>query len=170
MEAQKNKNETIEEWIVRFLSEHHMTITTVESCTGGMIASTIVNVSGASSVIREGYVTYSNEAKKKMVGVNPKTIEQYDVVSNEVAKELAMGGCRVSGADVAVSVTGLAGPGGGTEEIPVGTVCIGVCIQSAYLKKQVCARTFHFTGDRLRIRTEACETALRFVREILEEG
>ena len=70
--------------------------------------------------------------------MNPKTIEQYDVVSNEVAKEMAMGGCRVSGADVAVSVTGLAGPGGGTEEIPVGTVCIGVCIQSAYLKTGMC--------------------------------
>lgn len=148
----------MEEKIVRFLNEHNMTITTVESCTGGLIAARLVNVSGASNVFSEGYVTYSENAKAKMVGVNPETIEKYNVVSEEVAYEMASGGAKTANADVAVSVTGVAGPLGGTKEIPVGTVCIGV-----YYKNKVITGKYLFNGDRLQVRNQAVDKALEMV-------
>lgn len=148
----------MEEKIVRFLNEHNMTITTVESCTGGLIAARLVNVSGASNVFSEGYVTYSEDAKTKMVGVNPETIKKYNVVSEEVAYEMASGGAKTANADVAVSVTGVAGPLGGTKDIPVGTVCIGV-----YYKNKVITEKFLFNGDRLQVRNQAVDKALEMV-------
>lgn len=148
----------MEEKIVRFLNEHNMMITTVESCTGGLIAARLVNVSGASNVFSEGYVTYSEDAKSKMVGVNPETIKKYNVVSEEVAYEMASGGAKTANADVAVSVTGVAGPLGGTKDIPVGTVCIGV-----YYKNKVITEKFLFNGDRLQVRNQAVDKALEMV-------
>lgn len=148
----------MEEKIVRFLNEHNMMITTVESCTGGLIAARLVNVSGASNVFSEGYVTYSENAKTKMVGVNPETIKKYNVVSEEVAYEMASGGAKTANADVAVSVTGVAGPLGGTKDIPVGTVCIGV-----YYKNKVITEKFLFNGDRLQVRNQAVDKALEMV-------
>ena len=148
----------MEEKIVRFLNEHNMTITTVESCTGGLIAARLVNVSGASNVFSEGYITYSEEAKAKMIGVNPETIKKYNVVSEEVAYEMASGGAKTANADVAVSVTGVAGPLGGTKEIPVGTVCIGV-----YYKNKVITEKFLLNGDRLQVRNQAVDKALEMV-------
>ena len=142
----------MEEKIVRFLNEHNMMITTVESCTGGLIAARLVNVSGASNVFSEGYITYSEDAKAKMVGVNPETI------SEEVAYEMASGGAKTANADVAVSVTGVAGPLGGTKDIPVGTVCIGV-----YYKNKVITEKFLFNGDRLQVRNQAVDKALEMV-------
>lgn len=148
----------MEEKIVRFLNEHNMMITTVESCTGGLIAARLVNVSGASNVFSEGYVTYSEDAKTKMVGVNTETIKKYNVVSEEVAYEMASGGAKTANADVAVSVTGVAGPLGGTKDIPVGTVCIGV-----YYKNKVITEKFLFNGDRLQVRNQAVDKALEMV-------
>lgn len=148
----------MEEKIVRFLNEHNMMITTVESCTGGLIAARLVNVSGASNVFSEGYITYSEDAKAKMVGVNPETIKKYNVVSEEVTYEMASGGAKTANADVAVSVTGVAGPLGGTKDIPVGTVCIGV-----YYKNKVITEKFLFNGDRLQVRNQAVDKALEMV-------
>lgn len=148
----------MEEKIVRFLNEHNMMITTVESCTGGLIAARLVNVSGASNVFSEGYITYSEDAKAKMVGVNPETIKKYNVVSEEVAYEMASGGAKTANADVTVSVTGVAGPLGGTKDIPVGTVCIGV-----YYKNKVITEKFLFNGDRLQVRNQAVDKALEMV-------
>lgn len=148
----------MEEKIVRFLNEHNMMITTVESCTGGLIAARLVNVSGASNVFSEGYVTYSEDAKTKMVGVNPETIKKYNVVSEEVAYEMASGGAKTANADVAVSITGVAGPLGGTKDIPVGTVCIGV-----YYKNKVITEKFLFNGDRLQVRNQAVDKTLEMV-------
>lgn len=148
----------MEEKIVRFLNEHNMMITTVESCTGGLIAARLVNVSGASNVFSEGYITYSEDAKAKMVGVNPETIKKYNVVSEEVAYEMASGGAKTANADVAVSVTGVAGPLGGTKDILVGTVCIGV-----YYKNKVITEKFLFNGDRLQVRNQAVDKALEMV-------
>ena len=148
----------MEEKIVRFLNEHNMMITTVESCTGGLIAARLVNVSGASNVFSEGYITYSEDAKAKMVDVNPETIKKYNVVSEEVAYEMASGGAKTANADVAVSVTGVAGPLGGTKDIPVGTVCIGV-----YYKNKVITEKFLFNGDRLQVRNQAVDKALEMV-------
>ena len=148
----------MEEKIVRFLNEHNMMITTVESCTGGLIAARLVNVSGASNVFSEGYITYSEDAKAKMVGVNPETIKIYNVVSEEVAYEMASGGAKPANEDEAVSVTGVAGPLGGTKDIPVGTVCIGV-----YYKNKVITEKFLFNGDRLQVRNQAVDKALEMV-------
>lgn len=105
-----------EEKLVRLLAKKQMTITTAESCTGGLIAGTIVNVAGASDVLNEGYVTYSNEAKQRLVHVKAETLERFGAVSEETAREMAAGAAKAAGSDVAISATGIAGPGGGTKE------------------------------------------------------
>ena len=123
-----DKNESIEEKVYQELKRLGYHITFAESCTGGMLASKLVNVAGSSAVMNESYVTYSEEAKMKLLGVNVETIEKYDVVSNEVALEMARGLQKRTGAEVAVSVTGYSGPTGGTKDIPVGTVCFSIII------------------------------------------
>lgn len=148
----------MEKYIVDFLHNNDMTITTIESCTGGMIASKIVDVAGASDVFKEGYVTYSDEAKIKLVNVKKETIDKYNVVSEEVAGEMASGGAKAAGADVAISVTGVAGPGGGTEEIPVGTVCIGI-----FYKGKTYTEKFIFDGDRKEIRKKSTDKAFELL-------
>lgn len=144
----------MKEKIIKFLIENGYTITTVESCTGGMIAADIVGVPGASQVFKEGYITYSEEAKIKIAGVNPETIEKHNVVSEYVAAEMAVGGAKAANANVAIAVTGLAGPDGGTEYIPVGTVCIGV-----YYNGKVSTERYIFGGYRQKIRKSAVEKA-----------
>ena len=152
----------LEEKLITMLLEKELKITTVESCTGGLIASKLVNVSGASQVFEQGYVTYSESAKEKMVGVNPDTIEEFGVVSVEVASEMAMGGCVTSGADIAVSVTGIAGPGGGTAEKPVGLCCIGCCY-----KGDITVEKHIFSGNRQEVREKAAEAAIELAIRVL---
>ena len=108
------------------LKKRNWTVTTVESCTGGAVAARIVNVAGASEILRQAFVTYCDEAKHLLAGVRQETLEKYTAVSRETAREMALGGARAASADVALSVTGLAGPGGGTPEKPVGLVYIGL--------------------------------------------
>ena len=96
--------------LVETLKNKSLTITTAESCTGGMVASSIVNISGASDVFKEGYITYSNEAKERILGVKHETLEKYKAVSAETAAQMAEGAVRISKADISVSVTGVAGP------------------------------------------------------------
>ena len=117
---------SLEEVVVRGLKAKGMTIAFAESCTGGLLAKRITDISGASEVFGYGCVTYWNEAKMGLLGVRPETIEAYTEVSAECALEMARGVRKLSGADVGVSTTGYAGPGGGTEEHPVGTVFIGL--------------------------------------------
>ena len=117
---------SLEEVVVRGLEARGMTIACAESCTGGLIAKRITDVSGASGVFGYGCVTYWNEAKTGLLGVLPETIEKYTEVSEQCALEMARGVRRLSGADVGISTTGYAGPTGGTEEHPVGTVFIGL--------------------------------------------
>lgn len=155
----------MEERLVAYLKAHQMHIVSAESCTGGMIASSIVEVAGASEVFNEGYVTYSNEAKNKILGVSFDTIEQYNVVSKEVVAEMAVGAARVSGAEVAVATTGLAGPGGGSQEIPVGTVWVGCSI-----KETVYTKRLRLDGSRKEIRQDATNQAVSFVLECLENN
>lgn len=154
----------IEDTVVDYLKKNSLTLTTVESCTGGMIASTIVNVPGSSEIFKEGYITYSEEAKCKLVGVNPDTISKYGVVSEQVASEMAMCGLKCSGADCALSVTGVAGPGGGTAETPVGTVYICCAIHQKYETNR-----FDFSGDRLSVRRQAVTAALNMIRNRFEK-
>lgn len=108
-----------EEQLIELLREKHWTVTTVESCTGGAISAAIVDVPGASDVLREAFVTYCDEAKHELVGVSWKTLAEYTAVSRETAEEMALGGAERAGADVALSATGVAGPGG-TEQFPAG--------------------------------------------------
>jgi nicotinamide-nucleotide amidase len=119
-------NEELESVIVRLLTEGKQTLALAESCTGGCIAHRMTNVPGASAVLLAGLVTYSNEAKKKFLDVRLETLEQHGAVSEPVAREMAEGARKQTGADYAISVTGIAGPGGGTDAKPVGTVFMGL--------------------------------------------
>lgn len=159
---EKEQQDTLEEKVIHLLQEHKFTITTAESCTGGMIAGTLVNVAGASDVLCEAYVTYSNEAKQRLVGVRAKTLEQFGAVSEQTAYEMAEGAAQVAGADVALSSTGIAGPGGGTPEKPVGLVYIGCCVQG---KIQVKELRFH--GNRMQNRAHTVKEALMLAIEML---
>ena len=118
--------EALETKIVRLLAERKQTLALAESCTGGYIAHRVTNVPGASAIFSAGFVTYSNEAKQQFLGVRAETLHQHGAVSESVAREMAEGARRVSHTDYAVAVTGIAGPGGGTLEKPVGTVFIGL--------------------------------------------
>ena len=140
--------------------EDKITIATAESCTGGKIAAAITDVPGASEIFGYGMVTYSNDAKIKILGVKAETLAAHGAVSPETAYEMAAGLKRVSGADVAVSVTGIAGPGGGSPEKPVGLVYMGI----AYGDDVIVKKNF-FQGERDEVRLQTVETALYFVAE-----
>lgn len=118
-----------QETLVRILMKKEYTISFAESCTGGKMAGAIVDVPDASKVLNASFVTYSNEAKMKYVGVRKQTLEKFGAVSEQTAKEMAEGVAKANHADVGVGITGIAGPGGGTDEKPVGTVCFGYCIE-----------------------------------------
>ena len=142
--------------LVSFLLEKRITLCTAESCTGGMIASAIVSVSGASSVFPGALVSYATRVKEELLGVSSRAVEEHTVVSAQVAEEMARGAFPLLKADMAISVTGLAGPGGGTAEIPVGRVFVGyACKTSAWVEE------FTFSGGREEVREQAAEAALR---------
>ena len=153
---------TLEEEVVELLARKHLTVTTAESCTGGLIAGTLINAAGASDVLNEGYVTYSNEAKERLVHVSHETLERYGAVSAQTAQEMAEGAARAAGADAAVSATGIAGPGGGSVEKPVGLVYIGCCLNGRTVVKEC-----RFNGTRMENRLRTVETALTMLREQL---
>lgn len=156
------ENKSLEETIIDLLREQQLTLSLVESCTGGMIASRIVNVPGASDVFLNGFVTYSNESKNNLVGVKKKTLKKHGAVSKKCAKQMAKGGRLVSGTDICLSVTGIAGPDGGTEEKPVGTVFIGCSLGDRTIVKEC-----HFNGNRARIREQTTAHALVFLRSCI---
>lgn len=159
------KNESLEDSVVRLLAKHDLTITTAESCTGGMIASKIVNVSGASDVFNEGFITYSNKAKRKILDVSKNTLKKHGAVSEQTAKEMALGGVFAGDADVCVAVTGIAGPDGGTDEKPVGLVYIACCFKDVVTVKEC-----HFCGSRMEIREQSANAALDLVRTSVLEN
>ena len=122
--------------IVTKWSPYGIKLATAESCTGGMISSAITAISGSSSVIELGVCSYSNRIKHEVLGVSEKTLEQYSEYSTQCAEEMALGVLRLSGADFAVATTGVAGPTGGSDEHPVGEVCIAVCSKKAIYSKR----------------------------------
>ena len=130
--------EELETVVVRLLAEKGKTLALAESCTGGRIADRITNVPGASAVLLNGWVTYSNESKTRLLGVQPETLAEHGAVSEPVAREMAEGARRISGADFAVAVTGIAGPSGGTEAKPVGTVFIACARESKTVVLNLC--------------------------------
>lgn len=159
------ESKTLEEAVIDMLKDQGLVLALAESCTGGAVAARLVNVPGASQVFSHGFVTYSNRAKRKCLGVKKATLKLFGAVSEKCAKEMAKGGCSTSGADICLSVTGLAGPDGGTKETPVGTVFMGCCYNGKTIVKE-----FHFTGNRSRIREQATANALILLRDCMMEG
>lgn len=155
---------TLEKAVVDLLLANNLTVSTVESCTGGMVAARLINVSGVSEVFKLGHITYSNKAKKKILGVKKRTLEKHTAVSAEVAKEMLKGVELVSKADVCVSLTGLAGPDGGTEKKPVGLVYIACSV-----KGKVNVSEYHFSGNREKIRENATAATLTLMRKCILE-
>lgn len=149
----------LENVVAQLLIDKKLTISTAESCTGGLLAGTIINYPGVSEIFMEGMVTYSNDAKIKRLGVKKETLEKFGAVSKETAKEMAYGISKISGTNIGISTTGVAGPGGGTEEKPVGTVYVGFCING-----ETKAKRFNFFGDRERIRKRTVLEALDWIR------
>jgi nicotinamide-nucleotide amidase len=151
--------EAMEEVVARMLTENRATIAVAESCTGGLLAERLTNIPGSSSYFLGGVVCYSNELKSALVDVPAELIESKGAVSPEVALALAEGIRKRTGATIGVGVTGIAGPGGGTPEKPVGLVHIGIADERGPRE-----RRFQFPGDRERIRMHASQTALDSVR------
>lgn len=158
-------NDTMEGTVYRLLKESGKTVATAESCTGGLIGEKLTGVSGISEHYGFGFITYANEAKEGLIGVRKSTLDTYGAVSEQTACEMAQGALEKSGADIAVSVTGIAGPGGGTEEKPVGLVYIGFAAKSGRCE----AYKNIFGGSRSDIRQRAANTALNIIRLFLQE-
>jgi nicotinamide-nucleotide amidase len=153
---------SLEEVIAKILISKNLTISTAESCTGGLIASRLVDYPGISAVFLEGAVTYSNDAKINRLKVKKETLENFGSVSEETASEMAEGIAKTSGTDIGLSTTGVAGPEGGTTEKPVGLVYVGLCINgNVHVKK------LELSGNREMIRRRATIAALDWLRREL---
>ncbi|WP_439522633.1 CinA family protein [Marivita sp.] len=158
-------SETRPETILRLAVEAGVTVTTAESCTGGMVAAAITDVAGSSAVFERGFVTYSNQAKIDMLGVGPATLEAHGAVSEEVAREMALGARAAAHADVAVSISGIAGPGG-SEHKPEGRVCFGLATRG-----DVQTSTIEFGAlGRAEVRAAARDEALDLLVSALQGG
>lgn len=151
---------TLEDALVKILREKNLHVAFAESCTGGLAAATLINAAGASEVLSESYITYSDEAKHHLLGVPRDILSRYTAVSPETARAMAEGAVRASGADLAVSVTGIAGPDGGTPEKPVGLVYFGICAN-----KKTETLKMIFSGNRATVREQAAVTALSELRK-----
>ncbi len=156
------KKKSLEETAVKALTQKKLTITTAESCTGGLLAARLINASGVSGIFDQGIITYSNQAKRKQLGVRKKSLKRFGAVSRQVAKEMAAGAAKAMNADIALSVTGIAGPDGGSKKKPVGLVYIG-----CYYQKKVTVKKYRFNGNRRENREKSAEQALKLLMECL---
>lgn len=157
--------DTLLQEVTQQLAQRGETITCAESCTGGLLAAALTRLPGSSAWFETGFVTYSNEAKQRLLGVSADSLRQYGAVSEAVVHEMAVGARRAADADYALSISGIAGPGGGSTEKPVGTVCFGLADrQTTY------ARTARFSGNRHEIRRQAVDFALAFLNETLSSA
>ncbi|GLC29869.1 competence/damage-inducible protein A [Clostridium omnivorum] len=150
---------TLEDVVGELLVNKKLTISTAESCTGGMLSGRLINYPGISASYLEGVVTYSNEAKMKYLGVKEETLDSFGAVSEETAREMAEGIAKAAGTDIGVSVTGIAGPGGGTEDKPVGLVYVGL-----YIRGKVEVKKLNLSGDRQKVRNRTVVTVLDWIR------
>ena len=148
--------------VAALLCKKKLSVSTAESCTGGMIAASLISYPGISEVFKEGMITYSNEAKINRLGVREETINNFGAISEETAREMAEGIARESNTDIGISTTGIAGPEGGTKEKPVGLVYIGI-----FIKGKTIVQKFNFTGDRESVRKKATMNALNTLRKEL---
>lgn len=156
------EEENLEDVVVAMLASHNLTLTTAESCTGGLFTGRLINVPGASAVLGEGFITYSNEAKEKYLKVKNSTLKQFGAVSKETATEMALGAITASGSNASVAITGLAGPDGGSDAKPVGLVYIACALNG-----KVTVREFHFGGNRQKVRDSTVIQALNLLRNTL---
>lgn len=154
--------ESLEEVVLKLLQERNITISLAESCTGGLIANRLTDVPGASASLICGVVSYSNASKINILGVSEDTISKYGAVSRKTAEEMAYGVKRINGTDIGLSITGIAGPCGGSDEKPVGLCYIGVAIGD-----KVMAHKFNFNGNRKKIKWNSSSRALDFLRREL---
>jgi len=155
-------NEELEEVVGRLLKEKGLTLSTAESCTGGLVSHRLTNVAGSSEYYLGGVVAYSNHLKESLLGVTPQTLDTFGAVSMETVKEMAEGIRKITGSDLAVAISGIAGPSGGTKEKPVGTVCLG--FSSKDLSE---ARTYRFFGSRIQVKQNSAAMALDWIRRYL---
>jgi len=159
MKDEKNIEDSIETIVSKLLIKNKLTISIAESCTGGLVSSTFINYPGISSVFVEGCVTYSNESKINRLGVNPNILDIYGAVSEETAIEMVEGIAKNFNTNVAISTTGIAGPGGGSIEKPVGLVYIGI-----YINGNTTVKKYIFNGNREEIRIQATKNAINDLR------
>lgn len=155
---------SLEERIAELLKEHDLKITCAESCSGGLISGRLVNVPGISSYYEAGVVTYANTAKERFLKVPHQMLEEYGAVSPQVAEAMAKGALNFAGADASIAVTGIAGPGGGTPEKPVGLVYMACCIRGAVVSEK-----HIFSGDRTDVRESTVKAALELTLRCLEK-
>lgn len=155
---------TLESAVVELLRANGLTATCAESCTGGLLSARLVNVPGVSEIYKSGLVTYSNKAKRKLLGVKKATLQKYGAVSEQTAEEMAKGAAALTKADVAVAVTGIAGPDGGTKEKPVGTVYIACAVKGKTVVKK-----YQFAGNRSKVREATVSEALVLMRSCILE-
>lgn len=155
------------EALVSELAASGKMVSTAESCTGGWISKTITDVSGSSAVFAYGLVSYSNGAKESLLGVQPKTLDEHGAVCEAVVEEMAKGALNLSGADIAVAVSGIAGPTGGSDDKPVGTVWFGWAVRDGADAKTE-TNCEHFTGDRELVRESTVAYALQGLRERID--
>jgi len=148
--------------VIDALVKENMTVSVAESCTGGLMASALVDIPGSSEVFLEGLVTYSNEAKINRLGVKAETIQAHGAVSKECAHEMALGVAKLSGTSIGIGITGIAGPGGGTQDKPVGLVYVAICVNG-----EVTVNELKYTGNRQRIRGRAVMATLDMIRRAL---
>lgn len=155
--------ETTARQLLDSLISRHLSISTAESCTGGNIAHTLTLIPGSSEAVKGGVVAYCNEVKHKVLGVSRESLDTYGAVSIPVVEQMATGACRVCNSDIAVATSGIAGPGGGSVQKPVGTVCIAAASASG----AIISNTFHFSGGRADIIDAATATALHLTSELI---
>ena len=158
------------ERLVRLLIDRSLYLAVSESCTGGLVADALTRVSGASSCFWGSFVCYTPRAKMQMLGVGEHTLSTYGPVSEETAREMAAGALEKSGADAAVSVTGLAGPEGDGSAVPVGTVWIAAALRSEETERKLStfAGEFHFSGNRNEVRLQAARETIIQITELLK--
>ncbi len=153
---------TLEKAVVDLLLANKLTVSTVESCTGGLLAGRLINVPGVSEVFKAGYITYSNKSKRRLLGIKKATLLKHGAVSEQIARDMVKGAALMTKADVAVSVTGIAGPAGATEEKPVGLVYIGCNVCG-----RINVKEYHFSGNRAKVRESTVAAALSLMRECI---
>ena len=152
----------IEYKVMEYLAENNLTISTAESCTGGMVSAKLINYAGASKSFICGMCTYTNESKSRLLDINPDIIETYGAVSTNTAEAMCLGVSRVNGTDIGLATTGIAGPDGGTAQKPVGLVYIGVAFKGKSYVKEL-----RLKGDRNSIREDSANEVIKMLWEIL---